>query len=118
MRIQPCPERRDVSRLFDLKASGRLANFVLPYLDQDDLELKFAPPDLVPRASVAGYGTNFSAMPEEWIDRLSKRGEQLTLAVIKEHAPELMMARPDADAGGRADVHPSPAYPVNEKAYQ
>jgi hypothetical protein len=28
-------------------------------------------------------------MSEEWIGRLSRRGEQLTRAVIQEHAPEL-----------------------------
>ena len=79
-----------MSRLFDLKAAGRLKTFVLPYLDQDDERLAFPPPDLIRRASVAGYPTNFSAMSEEWIARLSRRGEQLTLAVIREHAPELL----------------------------
>lgn len=98
------------SRLFDLKAAGRLKAFVMPYLDQDDDKLKFAPPDLVPRAAVAGYGTNFSAMPQEWIEKLSKRGEQLTLAVIREHAPELMGLASSAGAirgdGTGSDVHP------------
>jgi len=28
-------------------------------------------------------------MPEEWIEKLSKRGEQLTYALIAEHMPEL-----------------------------
>jgi len=28
-------------------------------------------------------------MSEEWIERLSRRGEQLTNALIDEHAPEL-----------------------------
>jgi len=79
-----------MNRLFDLKAAGRLKSFVLPYLDQDDDKLSYAPADLVSRASVAGYPTNFSAMPEEWIEKLSRRGEQLTLAVIREHAPELL----------------------------
>jgi len=77
-------------RLFDLKVAGRLKGFVLPYLDQDDRHLAYAPTDLVRRAAVADYPTNFSAMPVEWIERLSKRGEQLTLAVIREHAPQLL----------------------------
>lgn len=79
-----------MNRLFDLKAGGRLKSFVLPYLDQDDEKLAYPPADLVRRASVAGYGTNFSAMPIRWIEKLSQRGEQLTLAVIREHAPELL----------------------------
>jgi len=77
-------------RLFDLKEAGRLKGFALPYLDQDDKNLAYPPPDLVRRAAVMDYPTNFSAMPVEWIERLSKRGEQLTLAVIREHAPQLL----------------------------
>ncbi len=78
------------ARLFDLKAAGRLRSFVLPYLDQNDARLKYPPSDLVRREAVAGYPTDFSAMPLKWIDKLSRRGEQLTLAVIREHAPELL----------------------------
>ena len=80
-----------MSRLFDLKRAGRLKAFALPYLDQDDRRLRFPPPDLVSRAAVEGYGTNFGAMPVKWIDLLSKRGEQLTLATIREHAQELLL---------------------------
>ena len=83
-------QNSSVTRLFELKAAGRLRNFVLPYLDQDDEKLTHAPPDLVRRGEVAGYPTDFSAMPERWIERLSKRGEQLTLALLREHAPELL----------------------------
>ena len=79
-----------MKRMFDLKESGRLKTFVLPYLDQDDERLAFPPADLVRRTAVAGYPTDFSAMPIDWINRLSKRGEQLTLAVIKEYASELL----------------------------
>ena len=78
-------------RLFDLKQDGRLKGFVLPYLGQNDSRLAFPPDDLVLVSEVQGYPTNFSRMPEVWIDRLSKRGELLTLAVIKEHAPELLV---------------------------
>jgi NTE family protein len=79
-----------MQRLFDLKKAGELRNFVLPYLDQNDDELKYPPIDLVRRAAVSAYPTNFNAMSAEWIEKLSKRGEQLTLAVIREHAPELL----------------------------
>jgi NTE family protein len=79
-----------MKRLFDLKADGRLKAFLLPYLGQDDRRLQNAPADLVPRASVINYPTNFSPMQVEWIDRLSQRGDQVTLAVIREHAPDLL----------------------------
>jgi NTE family protein len=79
-----------MKRLYDLKAAGRIRDFILPYLDQDDQRLAYPPPDLVRRISVDGYPTNFSAMTNEWIEKLSKRGEQLTLALLREHAPHLL----------------------------
>ncbi len=75
-------------RLFDLKAHGKLA-VVMPYLGQDDSRLKFRPRDLVTREDAYAYPTDFSAMSTDWIDRLSRRGEQLTMALVKEHAPHL-----------------------------
>lgn len=78
-----------VKRLFDLKAHGRLAALVMPYLGQDDARLEFRPPDLVTREDTYAYPTDFFAMDEDWIDRLSKRGEQLTRALIAEHAPHI-----------------------------
>jgi NTE family protein len=86
-----------MKRLYDLKAAGRIRDFVLPYLDQDDSRLAYPPPDLVRRIVVDSYPTNFSAMPDEWIEKLSKRGEQLTLAVLREHAPHLPLQSPGAD---------------------
>jgi NTE family protein len=74
-----------MTRLFDLKRAGRIENLLLPYLGQDDRRLAFAPEQLVTRESVAGYPTDFSAMPDEWIDRLSRRGEQLVHALLAEH---------------------------------
>jgi NTE family protein len=76
-------------RLFDLKAHGRLAAVVMPYLGQDDRRLKFRPADLVTREDAYAYPTDFSAMTSAWIERLSRRGEQLTKALIAEHAPHL-----------------------------
>lgn len=74
-----------MTRLFDLKRAGRIKDFLLPYLGQDDSRLAIPPDDLVSQSSVAGYPTDFSAMPEEWIDRLSRRGEQLVQALLAEH---------------------------------
>lgn len=44
--------------------------------------------DLVQREEVADYPTDFSAMAPAWIEKLSRRGEQLKIAVIREHAPD------------------------------
>ena len=79
-----------MKRLYDLTQAGRLKGFLLPYLGQNDSRLKFPPADLVTREEAYAYPTDFSAMPEEWIDKLSRRGEQLTKAVIKEHHPEIL----------------------------
>lgn len=83
-----------LKRLYDLKAAGQLQAIVLPYLGQADQRLAHPPSDLVKREEVDAYPTDFKAMSQDWIDRLSKRGEQVTLAVLQEHHPELL---PDAN---------------------
>jgi NTE family protein len=80
-----------VKRLFDLKSSGQIRGFAMPFLGQDDSRLVFPPPDLVSREDAHGYPTDFSAMPEEWIEKISRRGEQLTLALVAEHMPWLIL---------------------------
>ena len=96
-----------MKRLYDLKGAGRIRDFVLPYLDQDDQRLAYPPSDLVRRTAVADYPTNFSAMPDAWIEKLSKRGEQLTLAVLREHAPHLLLQSSDDD-----NRRPTPSTPL------
>lgn len=86
-----------IKRLFDLKAAGRINGFLMPFLGQDDTHLACAPPELVSREEVHGYPTDFAAMPEEWIEKLSTRGEQLTRALIDEHMPELLISRSAKD---------------------
>jgi NTE family protein len=83
-------QNASMGRLFDLKKAGVIRGFIIPYLGQADKNLAFPPPDLVTGESVSNYPTDFSAMSEEWIDRLSKRGEQLTLATLQEHLPHLL----------------------------
>lgn len=78
-----------MKRLFELLEAGKLRRVVLPYLGQDDRRVKFRPTNLVTREEAYAYPTDFSAMKPEWIDRLSLRGEQLTRALIAEHAPDL-----------------------------
>ncbi|MDC0609154.1 patatin-like phospholipase family protein [Vibrio sp.] len=72
-------------RLFDLKESGKLKGFLLPYLGQKDSSLMFAPDNLVSGELTAGYPTNFSKMKDIWIERLVTRGEQIVLAQVEEH---------------------------------
>lgn len=79
-----------IKRLFDLRADRRLKRILLPYLGQSDQRLGEPPTDLVRREEVDGYPTDFFAMSDYWIAKLSKRGEQVTLAVLKEHHPELL----------------------------
>lgn len=97
-----------VKRLFDLRKMGQLEDFLHPYLGQADDRLLCAPPDLIRCEEVAGYPTNFSAMSEEWIDRLVKRGEQVTHALLAEHWAAIMaeageQPRPTASRDGHGD---------------
>lgn len=78
-----------MKRLFELRDAGKLRTVILPYLGQDDSRLKHRPDGLVTREKAYAYPTDFFAMSEEWIERLSRRGEQLTKALVAEHAPEL-----------------------------
>lgn len=84
-----------MKRLFDLRSGGKLSAFIVPYLGQDDDRLAYPAADLVDRRSAAAYPTNFSRMPAEWIDLLSKRGEQLTRALLQEHMAHLLRPRRD-----------------------
>jgi NTE family protein len=76
-------------RLHELQRSKTISGFVLPYLGQQDDRLPWKPAPLVERAAVIEYPTNFSAMPTEWIDKLSARGEQLTRALTPYYLPQL-----------------------------
>ncbi|MGA8610655.1 MAG: hypothetical protein WB760_02855 [Xanthobacteraceae bacterium] len=48
------------------------------------------PTDLVRREEAHSYPTNFNAMTPDWIDRLSERGEQLTLCLAQAYIPEFI----------------------------
>lgn len=69
---------------------GTLKGFVLPFLGQNDNRLRaIVPPDLIRREDVIDYPTNFSKMPDDEIERIARRGEQLTRIMIEAHAPEI-----------------------------
>lgn len=82
-------QNQSMKRLYDLQEAGRITGFLLPYLGQLDERLLAPPADLVSRDSVVGYPTDFAAMRPEWIDRLSRRGEQLVTALLAERWPEV-----------------------------
>jgi integrative and conjugative element protein (TIGR02256 family) len=75
------------NRLHQLAATGQLQGFVLPYLGQADDRLPWAPADLIARATVVDYPTDFSPMRDEDIERLATRGEQLTRLLIAHYLP-------------------------------
>lgn len=77
-------------RLHLLKQSGAIKGFVLPYLGQIDERLHWRPGVLIPRGEVIAYPTDFAAMSDAWIDRLSARSEQLTRCLLSQHCPELL----------------------------
>ena len=84
-------EERTVRRLFSLREAGDLKMFALPYLGMRDESLRRdpavgpLPKDFVTREQVISYPTDFRAMSEEDLKRLSRRGEQLTHLLIKAH---------------------------------
>jgi NTE family protein len=83
-------QNASMHRLHEAKRSGQIKSFILPYLGQMDRELPNPPANLVRRDEAHAYPTNFSAMPDEWIERLSLRGEQLTLCLAQAYMPHLM----------------------------
>ena len=76
-------------RLHTYQRDGRIKGFILPYLGQQDPALPIRPPDLVPRNDVMDYPTNFAAMSEDSVNKLTKRGEQLTRLLLEYYCPEL-----------------------------
>ncbi len=85
-------------RLHEAQRSGQIKKFIFPYLGQQDRQLPNPPADLVRREEAHAYPTDFSAMPSEWIDRLSLRGEQLTLCLARAYIPELIREGVSTDA--------------------
>jgi integrative and conjugative element protein (TIGR02256 family) len=68
---------------------GKLSGFILSYLGLQDGRLPWRPVDLVPRATVVDYPTDFSPMSANNVRLLSSRGEQLTRLLIDYYLPEL-----------------------------
>ena len=77
-------------RLHQLKQAGLIKGFAMPYLGQQDERLPWKPGTLVRRGEVVNYPTNFAPMQDEWIDKLSARGEQLTRILVAMYLAELL----------------------------
>ena len=77
-------------RLHEAQRTGQIKSFVFPYLGQLDRQLPNPPANLVRREEAHAYPTDFNAMPDEWIERLSLRGEQLTLCLARAYIPDLI----------------------------
>jgi len=83
-------QNASIHRLHEAQRSGQIKHFIFPYLGQLDKNLPAPPSDLVRREEAHSYPTDFNAMPTEWIDRLSTRGEQLTLCLARAYIPHLI----------------------------
>jgi len=77
-----------MSDLHRLRANDKIKRFILPYLGQLDNNLPFYWPDLIKREEVK-YPTDFNPMDYKQIEKLAKRGEQLTKLLINLYIPEL-----------------------------
>lgn len=83
-------QNASIHRLHEARRSGQIKGFAFPYLGQQDRELPNPPANLVRREEAHAYPTNFDPMPEEWINRLSTRGEQLTLCLVCAYLTDLI----------------------------
>lgn len=76
--------------LNDLKAQGKIKGFVLSMLSMSDNAIPNDHFDIVSQEEVLSYPTDFSAMSEENIKKLSDRGYQITSRLVREYLPELI----------------------------
>jgi NTE family protein len=90
-------------RLHGAQRSGQIKRFIFPYLGQQDRQLPNPPANLVLREEAHTYPTDFNAMPDEWIERLSLRGEQLTLCLARAYIPDLIREVSLGENGRHAD---------------
>ena len=61
----------------------------MAYLAMQDRNLPTPLADLVPRGTVAGYRTDFAAMPDDMLALLACRGEQLVRTLLPHYCPSL-----------------------------
>lgn len=76
-------------RLHKFAEIGELDGFGMVYLGQQDAKLPWVPGDFVRRDEVLDYPTDFAPMSAQDLDRLAKRGEQLTHIIVDRYLPGL-----------------------------
>ncbi len=74
-----------VQRLFEIKRTGQVEKILLPFIDHPDEQLTHATQDLVPRVHVSSYPTDFYGMTDVWAERLIRRGDQVTKALLDQY---------------------------------
>lgn len=76
------------ARLFELgNRPSPVKGFVVAMLGMNDANLPIPMADLVPRESVIDVKTSFTALPQDDIDRLTRRGEQIMGSLIARYGP-------------------------------
>ncbi len=76
-------------RLHKYVETGDLKGFGMIYLGQQDHRLPWLPGDLVPRAAVKDYPTDFAPMSETNLRLLASRGEQLTHLIVDRYLGDI-----------------------------
>ena len=72
-------------RLYDYVETERIDRFIYIHLGQIDREVILKPANWVNRGNVIDYPVNFSVMSEENIQKLSRRGETITRALVTQY---------------------------------
>lgn len=80
-------ENLAVNRLFNLRSSGYFDRVLLAFLGQNDAQLLHSGALTVTRDEALGYPTDFSAIPDEWVEKLILRGQEVMDAILNEHWP-------------------------------
>jgi len=76
-------------RLHKFAEVGELDAFGMVYLGQQDSRLPWVPADLVTREEVKDYPTDFAPMSKANLEKLAKRGEQLTHIIVDRYLGNL-----------------------------
>jgi len=79
-----------MDKLHNMKSNGNIRGFILPYLGQNDTRLPWKHDECLRREDVIDYPTDFSSMSDEWINKLSRRGEELTTGMARYYLSDLV----------------------------
>lgn len=77
------------SRIHAAGSNAEINGFLHVYLGMRDERVPVPIADLIPRARVDGYPTDFSAMAKADLEAIAVRGEQLTRSLLSTYTPDL-----------------------------